>query len=239
MTLDATGRLTVAGHAHRDVWRLESLSPTGQITVLADTYEGKRLNSPNDLVYRSDGSLYFTDPPYGLPQPGDQDPTKELAINGVYRIPHAARQTPGAPPDRDKLQLLVHDMPRPNGLAFSPDEKYLYVANSEPEMYWMRFTVQPDGSLKDGFRFGDAGLYAHHGAPDGMKIDRRGNLYCAAPGGIWIFSADGKHLGSITTPEVVSNLAWGGPEHKTLYITATTSLYRIALKVPGVYPHVP
>src|SRR5437764_12264731 len=122
MTLDTHGRLTVAGHAQRDVYRLESLDPKAQITVLADAYKGKKLNSPNDLVYRSDGSLYFTDPPYGLRTQKDTDAEKELKVNGVYRIPHAIEQKPGDPA-RSELQLLVSDLPRPNGIAFSPDEK--------------------------------------------------------------------------------------------------------------------
>ncbi len=133
MTLDPKGRLTVAGHAQRDVYRLESMDPKGQITVLADSYQGKKLNSPNDLVYKSDGSLYFTDPPYGLPTQGDTDPIKELQFSGVYRIPNAVNQKAGAPPARDQLQLVSKDLPRPNGIAFSPDEKYLYVDNSGRE----------------------------------------------------------------------------------------------------------
>ena len=156
MTLDARGRLTAAGHAQRDVFRLESLNPKEPTTILADSYQGKKLNSPNDLVYKSDGSLYFTDPPYGLRTQGDTDPEKELKVNGVYRIPHALEHKAGAAPDRAALQLLVSDMPRPNGIAFSPDEKYLYVSNSGPKRLWMRYTVKPDGSLTDGKVFYDA-----------------------------------------------------------------------------------
>ena len=236
MTLDAQGRLTVAGHAQRDVWRFENLDPHAPVTILADTYQGKRLSSPNDLVYRSDGSLYFTDPPYGLRRQSDADPEKQLQVNGVYRIPNAPAQKPGAAPARDQLQLLVQDLSRPNGLAFSPDEKYLYVDNSEPEMFWMRYTVKPDGTLTDGNRFCDAGLYAKHGAPDGMKVDVQGNIYSAGPGGVWIFSAAGRHLGTIAIPEVVGNVAWGDADHRTLYIAATGSVYRIVLKVPGIVP---
>ena len=146
MTLDMRGRLTVAGHAQRDVYRLETLDPAGPITILADSYDGKKLNSPNDLVYKSDGSLYFTDPPYGLSTQKDNDPKKELQVNGVYRIPHALEQKPGAAPARSELQLLVSDLTRPNGIAFSRDEKYLYVDNSEPKKIWMRYRVQPDGT---------------------------------------------------------------------------------------------
>ena len=238
ITLDPKSRLTVAGHAQRNVYRFESPDPRGHITILADSYQGKRLNSPNDLVYRSDGSLYFTDPPYGLRTQTDTDPDKELKFNGVYRIPAAAAQKPGAAPDREKLQLLTKDLPRPNGLAFSPDERYLYIDNSEPKMFWMRYKVSPDGSLSDGKVFAEAGTYDHHGAPDGMKVDQRGNLYSAGPGGIWLFSPAGTHLATIKTPENVGNLAWGGEDHKTLYITAATSVYRMKLQVPGVIPRV-
>jgi gluconolactonase len=234
MTLDAEGRLTVAGHAERNVWRLEHLDPTARVTILADTYEGKRLNSPNDLVYRSDGSLYFTDPPYGLCTQCDSDPAKELQVNGVYRIPGALHQKPGAPPDRARLQLLIDSLPRPNGIAFSPDEKYLYVNNSEPEMFWMRYTVNPDGSLTDPKLLFDAGPYAHRGSPDGMKVDQRGNIYSAGPGGVWILSPEGKHLGTIHLSVQVGNLAFGGPDRRTLYLAASSCLYSIELKVPGV-----
>jgi gluconolactonase len=233
MTLDARGRLTVAGHARRNVWRLEAMNPRAPITVLADTYEGKRLSSPNDLVYKSDGSLYFTDPPYGLPTQADNDPAKELPVNGVYRIPGALSQKPGAPPAREKLQLLVKDLPRPNGIAFSPDEKWLYVNNTGPKKLWMRYRVRPDGSLADRTVFYDATSDNAPGAPDGMKVDTRGNVYSAGPGGVWIFSPEGKHLGTIRVPEVVGNLAWGDADGKSLYITASTSVYRIRLKIAG------
>jgi gluconolactonase len=236
MTLDGRGRLTVAGHAQRDVWRLESLSPQAQITILADTYEGKRLNSPNDLVYKRDGSLYFTDPPYGLPTQSDHTPGKELKVNGVYRIPGASKQRPGAPPARAKLELLIKDLPRPNGIVFSPDEKYLYVNNSEPKKLWMRYSVNTDGSLIDGKLFYDATSDKAPGSPDGMKVDQKGNLYSAGPGGVWIFSPAGMHLGTILVPEKVGNLTWGDSDGKGLYITASSSLYRVALKVRGVRP---
>ena len=233
MTLDARGRLTVAGHARRNVWRLEAMDPRARITVLADTYGGKRLSSPNDLVYKSDGSLYFTDPPYGLPTQSDDDPAKELHINGVYRVPGALSQKPGAPPAREKLQLLVKDLPRPNGIAFSPDEKWLYVNNTAPKKLWMRYRVKADGSLADGTVFYDATSDNSPGAPDGMKVDKSGNVYSAGPGGVWIFSPEGKHLGTIRVPEVVGNLAWGDADGKSLYITASTSVYRIRLKIAG------
>jgi gluconolactonase len=233
MTLDASGRLTVAGHAQRDVYRLESLSPHAPITILADTYQGKRLNSPNDVVYKSDGSLYFTDPPYGLESQKDNDPEKRLQVNGVYRIPHALAQKPGTEPARDELQLLVPDLPRPNGIAFSPDEKYLYVNNSEPKKIWMRYRVQPDGTLADPKLLYDATSDPRPGNPDGMKVDVEGNIYSAGPGGVWVFTPEGKPLGVLLIAEKVANLAWAGPDRKTLYIAASTSIYRVHLNIAG------
>ena len=235
MTLDADGRLTVAGHARRNVWRLESMSPSAEVTVLADSYRGKPLNSPNDLVYKSDGSLYFTDPPYGLRTQGDQDPEKQLRINGVYRIPNAQGQKAGSEPDRGKLQLIISDLPRPNGIAFSPDEKFLYISDSGKRV-WMRYHVAPDGSVNGGSVFLDATRDKLPGGPDGIKVDQAGNLYGAAPGGVWIISPEGKHIATIHVPEVVSNLTWGEKDGKTLYITASTSIYSIRLNVPGVMP---
>jgi gluconolactonase len=234
MTLDVKGRLTVAGHAQRDVWRLESLDPKAQVTVLADSYQGKKLNSPNDLVYANDGSLYFTDPPYGLPTQGDNDPIKELQVNGVYRIPHALLQAPGSAPARDQLQLVSKDLPRPNGIAFSPDQRYLYVDNSGPQEIWMRYQVEKDGSLTNGKVFYDASSDKRPGGPDGMKVDSLGNVYSTGPGGIWVFTPEGKPLGVILTPERTANLNWAGSDRKTLYITASSSIYRITLKVPGI-----
>jgi gluconolactonase len=233
MTLDPDGRVTVAGHARRNVWRLETLDPHATVTVLADSYQGKKLSSPNDLVYRSDGSLYFTDPPYGLPTQQDTDPEKELKVNGVYRIPNARQHKAGAPPDRDQLQLIISDLPRPNGIAFSPDEKVLYIADSGDKV-WMRYTVHPDGSVSDGKLLLDAKTDKTPGGPDGIRVDKKGNIYGSGPGGVWIISPEGKHLGTIKVPEVVANVAWGDKDGKTLYITASTSLYRIKLSVPGV-----
>jgi len=233
MTLDPDGRVTIAGHARRNVWRLESVDPKAQITVLADSYQGKKLNSPNDLVYKSDGSLYFTDPPYGLPTQSDNDPSKELQVNGVYRIPAARQQKPGSPPEREKLQLIIKDLPRPNGIALSPDEQFLYIADSGKKI-WMRYRLQPDGSVSDGALFLDPSSDTAAGSPDGIRVDQKGNLYGSGPGGVWIISPEGKHLGTIKIPERVSNVAWGDKDAKTLYITASTSLYRIKLKIPGV-----
>jgi gluconolactonase len=233
MTLDADGRVSVAGHAGRTVWRMESVEPKAEITVLADSYQGKKLNSPNDLVYKSDGSLYFTDPPYGLTTQGDNDPQKELQVNGVYRVPGAREQKLGTQPARDKLQLVIKDLSRPNGIAFSPDEKFLYIADSGKKI-WMRYLVQPDGSVAEGILFLDASSDNAPGGPDGIRVDKNGNLYGSGPGGVWIISPAGKHLGTIKVPERVANVAWGDEDGKTLYITASTSLYRLRLKVPGM-----
>jgi gluconolactonase len=191
---------------------------------LADRFEGKRLNSPNDLVYKSDGALYFTDPPYGLPK-GEHDPKKELPFSGVFRIAGG------------KLQLLTTSLNGPNGLAFSPDEKYLYVDNSDvARKIWMRFEVRPDGSLDHGKLFYDATAAKEEGVPDGMKVDRSGNVYSTGPGGLWILSPAGVHMGTIVLPELPANCAWGDADGKTLYMTARTGLYRIRLKIPGVRP---
>ncbi|HEX4425986.1 MAG TPA: SMP-30/gluconolactonase/LRE family protein [Terriglobales bacterium] len=233
MTLDADGRVAVAGHARRNVWRMESVDPKTQITVLADSYQGKKLSSPNDLVYKSDGSLYFTDPPYGLPTQADNDPSKEQPVNGVYRIVGARQHKAGAPPENDKLQLIIKDLPRPNGIAFSPDEKYLYIADSGLKV-WLRYKVQADGSVTDREQFLDAKTDSTPGGPDGIRVDKKGNIYGSGPGGVWIISPDGKHLGTIKVPEVVANVAWGDKDAKTLYIVASTTVYKIRTKVAGV-----
>jgi gluconolactonase len=233
MTLDVHGRLTAAGHAQRDIFRLESLDPKAQQTVLADSYQGKKLNSPNDVVYKSDGSAYFTDPPYGLRTQQDNDPEKQLKMNGVYRIPHALAQKPGSEPARGELQLLVTDLTRPNGIAFSPDEKYLYVNNSQPKKLWMRYTVKPDGTVRDAKLLYDATADNRPGVPDGMKVDMEGNIYSAGPGGIWIISPEGKPIGTILVPGRTSNVAWAGPDRKTLYVTGSEGIFRVHLNIAG------
>jgi gluconolactonase len=220
LTLDREGRLIICEHGNRRVTRLEK---NGRRTVLADRYQDKRLNSPNDVVCKSDGTIYFTDPPYGLPQ-RDADPLKELHFNGVYRLVEG------------QVQLLYDGLTRPNGLAFSLGEKYLYVSNSDrSRMIWMRFDVVPDGRLSNPEVFYDATPEPAEGLPDGLKLDRLGNLYCTGPGGILIFSADGKHLGTIEFPEVPANCNWGD-DGRTLYVTARTSLYRIRLLIEGIRP---
>ena len=218
LTLDSLGRLTINEHGNRRVTRLEK---NGQLTVLADRYQGKRLNSPNDLVYRSDGALYFTDPPFGLPKFFD-DARKELPYSGVFCLING------------QLKEVSKDLTGPNGLAFSPDEKYLYVDDWDAKRkVILRYEVAKDGSLASGKLFFDATSEPGEHAWDGLKVDRQGNIYASGPGGLWIFSPEGKHLGTISGPEHPHNIAWGGEDEKTLYLAAQTGLYRIRLKIPG------
>jgi len=216
-TLDKENRLLTAEHENRRVSRTEK---DGKVITLADRYEGKRFNSPNDLVVKSDGSIYFTDPSYGISK--DQE---ELGFYGVYRLA----------PD-GKLSLLVKDLVLPNGIAFSPDEQKLYVNNSEAG-YIAVFDVKPDGTVTNQRLFAELKDAATKGGvPDGLKVDLEGNVYSTGPGGVWILSPDGKLLGRISVPETATNLAWGESDRKTLYITANTSLYRIRLKIAGMRP---
>jgi len=217
MIADKDGFVLLCQHTNR---RIVRVSKDLTITPYLEKYQGKRFNSPNDLVYRSDGSLYFTDPPYGLLKQ-DDDPAKELKFNGVFR--YAA----------GKVQVVINDLTRPNGLAFSPDEKTLYVDNSdEKHQVWMRYDVAADGTVSNGRMFADATGDKEDGNPDGMKVDLQGNVYSSGPGGLWIFSPGGKHLGTIKTPETPANCAWA-EDGKTLYITARTSVYRIRLAIAG------
>ncbi|MBK9168523.1 MAG: SMP-30/gluconolactonase/LRE family protein [Bryobacterales bacterium] len=217
---DKEGRLVICQHGNGQMVRLEK---DGSKTVLAAKYEGKRLNSPNDAVYKSNGDLYFTDPPYGFVKQ-DDDPKKELPFNGVYRL------TPDG-----KLDLLTKDLTRPNGLAFSPDEKYLYIANSDPaKKIWMRYEVKADGTLASGQVFADVTTQEAPGLPDGLKIDKFGNLYCTGPGGVWVFNPGGKHLGTIRPPETPANVTFGDADGQMLYMTARTGLYRVRLNVEGI-----
>ncbi|MEZ5403035.1 MAG: SMP-30/gluconolactonase/LRE family protein [Bryobacteraceae bacterium] len=222
LTLDSQGRLVSCEHANRRVARTEK---DGKITILADRYEGKRLNSPNDGVYRSNGDFYFTDPPYGFAKE-DADPAKELPFNGVYRLRA-----------NGQLQLLTRDLTRPNGIAFTPDGKKLWVANSDgARKIWMIYDVAADGTLADGKVFHDATKETADGAPDGLKVDKKGNLWATGPGGIWVFSPSGKVLGKIQPPEVPANCAFGDADGKTLYMTARTGLYRVRTNVEGIRP---
>ncbi len=221
LTLDPDGRVTAAEHGRRRVTRTER---NGVVTVLADRHDGRRLNSPNDLVYRSDGALYFTDPPFGLPG-GHDDPRREVPWSGVYRVADGV------------VRLVATDLRGPNGLAFSPDERHLYVTNWDPaRKVVMRYEVTADGGLTGG-----RALFDLTGAPgaealDGIKVDQRGNLYVSGPGGLWIVSPAGRHLGTIRLPELPANMAWGDADGRTLYLAARTALYRVRLGVPGLRP---
>jgi gluconolactonase len=217
LTYDQAGRLILCEHETR---RLARLDRQDVYTVLSDRFQGKRLNSPNDVVVKSDGTIYFTDPPYGI-----QPEAQELPFQGVFRFD----------PARQAMTLLAEDFDRPNGLAFSPDEGVLYVADSSSRRHIRAFTVRPDGTLCDGRVFAVIRSEAP-GNPDGMKIDVEGHLYSAAAGGIWVFQADGETVGVISTPETPANCAWGDDDGRSLYITARTSIYRIRLTVPGVRP---
>ncbi|MCH7977622.1 MAG: SMP-30/gluconolactonase/LRE family protein [Acidobacteria bacterium] len=219
IAMDPQGRLVVSAMGDRQIVRLEE---DGRRTVLASHYEGKRLNSTNDLVYKSNGSLYFTDPPSGL-RNGDTDPKKELPYNDVFLLKDG------------KLVLLNQDVPHPNGLAFSPDEKYLYVAGLRTRTI-MRFDVQPDDTLANGRVFVDMSPDKAIGNPDGMKVDQQGNVYCSGAGGIWVISPQGKHLGTLVFPERSANMVFGDADGKSLYVTARAGLYRIRLKIPGIRP---
>lgn len=214
---DKNGYVLICQHKNR---RIVRVGTDLRMMPVVERYQGNRLNSPNDLVYRSDGALYFTDPPYGLPKQ-DSDPAKELPFNGVYRL------------KAGKLDLVIKDLTRPNGIAFSPDQKVLYIANSdEKQKVWMRYDVAADGTPSNGRVFFDVTAEQADGLPDGMKVDSLGNIYASGPGGLWVFSADGKHLGTINPLETPANCNWGD-DGKSLYITARTGLYRIKLSVPG------
>jgi len=224
LAIDKEGRLIVDQHGNRRVIRYEKKGP---ITILADSIGGKRFNSPNDIVLKSDGTIYFTDPPYGLPN-FFNDSAKELDYSGVFMIKDG------------KVKLVTKDLGGPNGLAFSPDEKYLYVTNWDirdihhTKTLW-RYEVQPDGTLKNGKVFFDWNVTEDEEALDGMKVDKAGNLYVSAPGGVWILNAAGRLLGKITTPERPANMAWGDEDGKTLYMTAHSSLYKIRVKTGGKF----
>ena len=220
-TLDHEGRLLSCEHQARRVSRTE---PDGQVVPIASYYQGKRFNSPNDLVVKSDGTIYFTDPTYGQKaDEGDCGP-QELPWQGVYRVK----------PDGTDLTLLADDFRAPNGLAFSPDESRLYVGDSE-DLFVRVYDVRPDGTLANGQFFArDMAVYAGRtGAPDGMKVDVDGRLWVTAPGGVWVFDPDGRRVGVVPIPEPTANLNWGPPDRRTLYLTASTSLYRIQVNVSG------
>lgn len=217
LTLDLQGRLVLCEHGNRRVARIEG---DGSRVTLADRYDGKRLNSPNDIVYHSSGAAFFTDPPYGLASPE----AGELGFQGIYRL------------DPDGAVTLLSDiMSRPNGIGLSPDETTLYVANSDAERVWMAFPLTDDLNVGEGRVLLDLSASEDPGAPDGFAVDTLGNIWASGPGGIVIISPDGDHLGTIRTPELPANAAFGNDGH-TLYMTSRTGLYRIDTLVQGLMP---
>jgi len=219
MVTDKDGSVLMTQHGLRRIARLDDKLAA---TTFLDKFEGKRLNSPNDLVFSSDGVLWFTDPPYGLAGQ-DEDPAKEIPFNGVYRYADG------------KLTAVIKDLPRPNGLGFSPDGKTLYVANTGPEMFIRKYPVAADGTVGPGTNLITFTEADGPGVPDGLKIDTAGNVWASGPGGITIVSPDGKKLGVIKLPEVAANIAWAD-DGKTAYITGSTSIYRVKLAGRGQMP---
>lgn len=223
LTYDREGRLVFCRHGDRSIARLEH---DGRITVLADRYEGKRLNSPNDLAFGPDGALYFTDPPFGLPESFD-DPAKELPFQGVYRLS----------PD-GQLALLTRELEAPNGIGFSPDGKTLYVANAyDARPIWMAYPVKTDGLLGTGRQFAEARAYVGpgEGVPDGLKVDVQGNVFAAGPGGVHVYAPDGTRLGRIITGVPTGNVAWG-EDGSVLYIAANHRILRLRTTTRGRVP---
>ena len=213
LTLDQEKRLIACEHSGRRVSRTEA---DGSVVAVADRYQGGRLNSPNDVVVKSNGVIYFTDPPYGI-----QPEEREQPCNGVYRIL----------PD-GTLELLIDDFDRPNGLAFSPDESILYIDDS-PRRRVRAFDVRADGTLSNSRIIADMD-HPQPGSPDGMKVNEQGQLFVAGATGVWVFEPDGELLGVLATPERPANCTWGDADRKSLYITARTSLYRFRVQVAGI-----
>ncbi|HSE56083.1 MAG TPA: SMP-30/gluconolactonase/LRE family protein [Nocardioidaceae bacterium] len=221
LTFDPDGRLTMCQHGNRQVLRVER---RGNTTVLADRYDGRRLNSPNDLVHAADGTLFFTDPPFGLPG-GPDDPKRELDFSGVFCVRDGA------------VHLLTDELAGPNGIALSPDERFLYVGDWDPHhKVVMRYELDPSLEVVGSDLLFDMTDAPGEDAIDGLKVDEAGNLYVCGPGGIWVLSPDGDHLGTLHLPEAPHNLAWGDEDGRTLYVTALTSVYRIRTAVPGDRP---
>jgi sugar lactone lactonase YvrE len=217
LTLDGQGRLLSCEHSGRRV----SIEEGGEVKTLVDSYQGKKLNSPNDLVVCQNGDIIFTDPPYGLSNRHGVDAEQELDFLGVYRLPHGESEP----------ILLIDDFERPNGLALTPDEKTLYVDDTARGQIRV-FDVQEDGSLANGSVLAEL-KGDEPGAPDGLKLDLNGNNYCTGPGAVWVHNSQGDLLGKIKLPLSAANLNWGGEDRKTLYFTARTDVYRIQCKVGG------
>ncbi len=230
LTFDREGLLVACEHGGRAIVRYEA---DGMRSVIADHYLGKKLSSPNDLVIHSSGAIFFTDPPWGLPGL-DDDPAKEIPFNGVFVIING------------EVRLIDSTLYRPNGIALSPDEKYLYVGNNQYSEgadendtginSWFRYTLNEDLNVKEKNEFYRAPDSSVEGNPDGMKVDVEGNLYCTGPGGLLIFNPEGKYLGTIVLPELPTNCAFGGKDGKTLFITDRTQLFKVDLLIEGVRP---
>ena len=219
LTFDREGRLVLCQHGNRQVVRRER---DGAVTVLADRFEGRRLNSPNDLIHHPGGDLYFTDPVFGLPG-GFDDPGRELDFQGVFRVGSDGR-----------VHAVVRDLRAPNGLAFSPDGRVLYVANSERSRpVWMAYDVSPDGIVSGGRQFAEASAWVQPGdnVPDGMMVDRHGNVFATGPGGVHVFAPDGTRLGRIIVGVPLGNVAWG--DHGMLFIAANHWLVRVPTLTGG------
>lgn len=222
LLLDPQGKLVLCQHGNRQMAMMDAglNDPKPVFTTIADNYQGKKLNSPNDAVYNKAGELFFTDPPYGLVN-NAADSSKEIPFQGVFKV-----KTTG------EVILLVDSITRPNGIAFSPDEKRLYIANSDPEKaYWYEYEVGPGDSLINGKILYDATVNAksESGLPDGFKVDKNGNIFATGPGGVWIFNNEGKLIGKIKINSATSNCAFS-PDEKTLYVTADMNLVRITLR---------
>ncbi|WP_435019023.1 SMP-30/gluconolactonase/LRE family protein [Tundrisphaera sp. TA3] len=221
LLFDKDGKLILCQHGDRRIARLEA---DGSFTTLADRFEGKRFNSPNDAVLHSDGSIYFTDPSYGL-EGGEKSPLKEIPFNGVYRLAKDG-----------KVTLITKEMSHPNGIGLSPDEKTLYVANSDSERaIWMAFDLKDDGTVANGRVFFDAtrGTKTLKGLPDGLKVDKAGNVFATGPGGVLVFDPDGTHLGTLVTGVPNGNVAFGGEDGSTLFIAADMYLARVKTTTKG------
>ena len=220
MVTDKDGSVLMCQHSLRRIARVDDKM---QVTNFLDKWEGKRFNSPNDLVFAPDGSLWFTDPPFGLDKKAD-DPAKEIPFSGVFRYAHG------------KVTAVIKDLPNPNGIGFSPDGKTLYISNTIPHLFVNRYDVKADGTLGAPTTVISYPDTPATEPPDGLKVDSAGNLWTTGPGGIRIVTPQGKVLGQIKLPEVAANLAWGGDDGKTLYITASTGIYRVNSLIKGELP---
>ncbi|MCG8306097.1 MAG: SMP-30/gluconolactonase/LRE family protein [Cytophagales bacterium] len=221
LTFDKSGNLIICQHGARQVVKFDR---AGNLVPVARQFGGKRLNSPNDAVVMSNGIIFFTDPPWGLPKNID-DPAKELDFQGVYRLRNGS------------LELIDRELMLPNGIALSPDEKWLYVAetNGEKKQYF-KYAVDEEGNVSDKLLFFDASALGAKGSPDGIKVDKNGNCYFTGPGGVLVISSKGEHLGTISPPQQPSNIGWGGSDGKTLFMTCRTGIYAIDLKIAGIMP---